>query len=288
MKHLRRLNSTILFKCLVAPTMILCVIFRNPILQWIAFGALVLWVAVLLLSAFGGTVEHLRRKRAEKQLSKLPSQPIAVHTAAEAEGKAPTQGEGRENAPREKSNLAESEVFLIRQINYRVTELLKATYPMVSWIWVKRPGVEQFCKGGTWKIQLAGTEPFNYGEVTITEKGAISIVMLQAVPLKEAEEQLADELASDDLLDRTDLKTWYAEAGGDLIAELIDNLNAQGHKRLLVKEDGSVCITLSGKEESVEQIENFPPRMEWEDFCQMLAGDDIKASATDAGLTMAW
>lgn len=270
MAKLRRLKSTTLFKCLVVPTVLLCAIFHKPALQWIAFCALVLWFIVLLLSTLGGVAERAKRKHMERKLGQM----------------AETKREPIQLAPAAK--LPENDVFLIRQIHIRITEQLKASYPMVSWIWVKRPSVDEICKGGVWKIRVANTEPFNFGEVEITDKGQIRIVMIQAVSLDDAEQKNGDDLAPEELMEQTDVKSWYEGTGEAVLGTIIDNLNAQGHRKLLVKEGGEVCITLAGAEQTVDQINGFPPRIVWEEFCQLLAEDDIKATIMSEGLSMAW
>lgn len=270
MAKLRRLNSTTLFKCLVVPTMLLCVIFHKPALQWIAFCALVLWLIVLLLSTFGGIAERFKRKRLERKLGQM----------------AETKRETIQSSSAEK--LPENDVFLIRQIHIRITEQLKASYPMVSWVWVKRPSIEAICKGGIWKIRVANTEPFNFAEVEITNKGQIRIMMIQAVPLDDAKQSNGDDLAPEELMEQADVKSWYEGTGEAELSTMIDNLNAQGHRKLVVKENGEVCITLAGAEQPVDQINNFPPRIVWEEFCQLLAEDDIKATIMPEGLSMAW
>lgn len=270
MAKLRRLNASTLFKCMVVPTMLLCAIFHKPALQWVAFFALLFWFIALLLSTFGGLVERRNRKRMEKKLGQISAakpEPIKLDPAP---------------------MLPENEVFLIRQIHIRITEQLKASYPLVSWIWVKRPSVEEICQGGVWKIRVANTEPFNFGEVEITSKGKIRIVMIQAVSLNDAEVKSSDDLAPEDLLKQVDVKSWYEDTGEAVLSTMIDNLNAQGHRKLLIKEDGEVCITLAGSEQKVDQINDFPPRIVWEEFCRLLAEDDIAATIIPEGLSMAW
>lgn len=89
-------------------------------------------------------------------------------------------------------------------------------------------------------------------------------------------------------MEQTDVKSWYEGTGEAVLGTIIDNLNAQGHRKLLVKEGGEVCITLAGAEQTVDQINGFPPRIVWEEFCQLLAEDDIKATIMSEGLSMAW
>ena len=108
--------------------------------------------------------------------------------------------------------------------------------------------------------------------------------------MKDAEEYRLsdDDLKPEEMLERVDVKSWYFEHGEIILAQMIDELNTQGHKELLIREDGDVVITTSGIEQVVERIKGFPPRMVWEDFCQLLKEDEINASVQSNGLALAW
>lgn len=269
MANYRQSTSSSLFRIIVMPAVLLCMIFRKPILQWIAVGAIAVWLLIVLLSALKRSGSRKKHRHAERRLAKL-SDDVSSDTLAKAE-------------------MPESELFLIRQINIRITEQLKETFPMVSWLWVRRPAAADLCAGGTWRIQTSNTDPFNYGEVTVSKLGRISITMLQATPLGEAAElPEADNLAPEEMLERVDVKTWYRTEGEQILADMIDDLNTQGHRRLIIREDGEVCIEHSGEMKTVNTIRNFPPRMTWADFCQILSEDDITATAAPEGLLLSW
>lgn len=97
-----------------------------------------------------------------------------------------------------------------------------------------------------------------------------------------------DDLAQEDLLERMDVKAWYQTQGESILCQMIDDLNTQGHKRLLVKDNGEVVIEIAGQEESVELLKDFPPRMVWDDFCHLLNEDEITASIQTEGLLLTW
>ena len=271
----RRSKSATLFRYLVLPPLFLCAIFRKPIFQWIAVVALVIW---LLSEIYVAAAAHRKRKTREKTTAKLDS--VSYEAIALPGSEAP--------------QIPDRDLFLIRQVNCRITEQLKRSYPMVAWIWHPRPSVEELNGGGTWRIQLSNAEPFNFGEVKIETSGKLHITLLQAVPLSEAAVVKTvlkvdpEDLTDDELLDRVDVKSWYLGHGEKVIAEMIDDLNTQGHKQLLIKDDGSVIITTSGKAQVVDSILNFPPRMAWDEFCQLLLEDDITASVKPEGLELAW
>lgn len=273
MKFLKSVSSSNLFRCLVVPTILLSCIFKQPVFQWVAVAALAVWLSVVLTGIIRETAGKAKQKKSEKQLATL-SRAVKEEPA-----------EPPKTSP-------DNDLFLIRQINYRITEQLKGTYPMVSWLWVKpRPSTEELCKGGTWRIRISNAEPFNFGEVAISKAGRLSITMLQATPLTDAKElKMEDDsdLKEDELLDRTDVKSWYQKEGGQILTRMIDDLNTQGHRKLLIHEDGEVFITSSGSEQSVEKISSFPSRMVWEEFCQVLGEDDIKAAIKPEGLALSW
>lgn len=277
MAFFRRVKTSTLFRFLVAPTLILCAILRKPIFQWIAVAAFGIWLFAMIVQAVGSLTNRVKRNHKPVQAIPQDLDQGQEHTD-DAE-------------PKTESADDDSRLFLIRQVNYRITEQLKSTYPMVAWLWVKRPETEQLCKGGLFRIRTSNTDPFNYAEVELNADGRLRITMLQAVSLKDAatiaaEEQ--DDLAQEELLERVDVRTWYNSTGEQILCQMIDDLNTQGHKKLLIKENGQVVIEVSGKEQLLDTITDFPPRMVWEEFCQLLREDEIKATIEKEGLQLAW
>lgn len=277
MARIRRMKSFTLFRILVVPSMLLCAILRAPVFQWIAVAAVLIWLTVVIMQSI-----RPMKERAKQAIPALDCK------TGQAE---PSKTEQLPEPAAVEEMTPESRLFLIRQVNYRITEQLKASYPMVAWLWVKRPEVEQLCKGGVFRIRTSNTDPFNYGEVEMDASGRLTITMLQAISLKDATETAAeekDDLRQEELLERVDVKDWYRSSGEDLICQMIDNLNTQGHKKLLIKENGQVVILAGGREQPVELIQDFPPRMVWDDFCQLLREDEINATVQQDGLMLAW
>ena len=219
MAFIRRIKLFTLFKYLVAPTMMLSAIFKFPALHWIAVAAFFLWVLVLILQGIDSLNQQMRRRRAlrPKAADPPPSQSRAAIQEVPVNQSA--------------SQATQSDLFLIRQVNYRITEQLKASYPMVSWLWLKRPEAAELCQGGRFRIRTTNTDPFNFGEVVLSSEGRLTITMLQDIPLKDAAEmELAskDDLAQEDLLERMDVKAWYQTQGEINHSQRIEDLNNQG------------------------------------------------------------
>lgn len=271
MAVIRQTKTATLFRCLVTPSLLVCAIFHKPIFQWVALGAAAIWLVVAIAESIG---KRQRRKKKAKSIKQL----AALNAPAEAVQEGPM------------SATPENELFLIRQINYRITEQLKESYPMIAWLWVKRPATTELCNGGTWRIRLTNADPFNYGEVEISQTGQLTITLLQAIALKEAKIDSVEsfDLSQEEILDRPDVRAWYREHGEKVLSEMIDDLNTQGHKKLLVKDDGTVVIESAGTEQYVDSLRDFPPRLAWPDFCQLLSEDEIQASVKPEGLLLAW
>ena len=269
MALIRQTKSVMLFRCLVVPSLLLCCIFRSPLFQWLALVASGIWLATELASVYW---QYRCRRKHTKSLQHLSESEVEL----------------KGDPPGAKTD--EHELFLIRQINYRITEQLKESYPMVSWLWQQQPNAEQLCKGGSWRIRLSNTDPFNYGEVEITRLGKITITLLQVVALKEAKTLVVEleDISEQELLDKVDVKGWYQKHGEQLLSEIIDDLNTQGHRQILIKEDGSVCVIASDQEQIVDTLRDFPPRKAWIELKQLLSEDEITASEKPEGLLMAW
>lgn len=259
-----------LFRLLVVPTMFLCAIVRHPATKAVAIVALVIWLGCLC-SYFNSEHEPESKEAREAQRRKDDPMDAIVH------------------------ELPQEDVFLLRQINFRITEMIKQVYPTVSWLWVRRPGVEELRSGGSWRLQLSETGPFNFAEANLDVSGRVEITMLQVVPLDSVSkvESLEATAQSEDLteseqLDRTEASTWYSEYGSEILASIIDGLNPQGHKHLVIHEDGEIFVKSGSKDVAVNKLEWFLPRLAWNEISNLLREDDITATVEDQGLALSW
>ena len=265
-----RIDAWSLMKILVVPCLFLCAIFKHPAFQWIAAGALALWVCFMLA--------EIIRPRIRKRKNPTVGQ---KQEAAKEHQELPT-------LPPEADD--DTKLSLLRQVNHRVMEQLKQSYPTVAWLWEARPSSEELSKGCTKRIKLYHCDPFNFGEVTLSASGKLEIALIQLVPLAEAEVQPKsdEDLEEKDILSRNDVKRWYTETGIALLSVLIDELNVQGHKRLVIHENGDVLVTVEGKEQAVDTIPDFPPRPAWDDLCVLAREDDISAEVRGQELAVSW
>ena len=231
-----RIDAWTLLRVLVVPCLFLCAIFKRPIFQWIACAALFVWVCFVISKLFRSHRKHCKKMPAEQKAfpAKQEAKPL-TETPQEADD--------------------DTRLSLLRQVNYRIMEQLKQSYPTVSWLWDTRPSSEDINRGCTKRIKLYHCDPFNFGEVTLSASGKLEIALIQRVPLAEV---------------------------------LIDELNVQGHKRLVIHENGDVLVTVEGKEQAVDTIPDFPPRPAWDDLCVLAREDDISAEVRGQELAVSW
>lgn len=110
-----RIDAWSLMKILVVPCLFLCAIFKHPAFQWIAAGALALWVCFMLA--------EIIRPRIRKRKNPTVGQ---KQEAAKEHQELPT-------LPPEADD--DTKLSLLRQVNHRVMEQLKQSYPTVAWLW---------------------------------------------------------------------------------------------------------------------------------------------------------
>ena len=184
-----------------------------------------------------------------------------------------------------KADQSETEAFMLSQVNQRITERLAQAFPMVEWSWLCRPDREELQTGGSWCIRLFRAEPYTYAEVILTETGEMKITML--VPADDASEEKPEEESTEEPK-QCGAGEWYNDYAGDLLATMIDNLNAQGYKRLTIHEDGEVYVQMGKKEIAVDKLEWFLPRRNWSEISDLLKEDGIRAAAEESGLMLKW
>ena len=114
MARIRRMKSFTLFRILVVPSLLLCAILRGPVFQWIAVAAVLIWLAVVIVQSIRPI--KIRAKQAIPALDSKIGQAEPPKTEQQPEPAVTAEG-----------MTPESRIFLIRQVNYRITEQLKAS-----------------------------------------------------------------------------------------------------------------------------------------------------------------
>ena len=87
---------------------------------------------------------------------------------------------------------------------------------------------------------------------------------------------------------KVDPASWYSLIGKPFLVEMIGNLQAKGHQKLFIGEQGDVYI-LNGKEPEVKgKLEHFPPKAYWPALLQVFADDELEAAETENAVEITW
>ena len=152
------------------------------------------------------------------------------------------------------------ETILLRQISYQITDYLQSAY-----------------------ISTRNTGEYNFAEVSMNQYGSLHLQMLTVSALK----RKGDRSASPDT-PKVDPASWYSLIGKPFLVEMIGNLQAKGHQKLFIGEQGDVYI-LNGKEPEVKgKLEHFPPKAYWPALLQVFADDELEAAETENAVEITW
>ena len=77
----------------------------------------------------------------------------------------------QEQAERFDRSLAQ---LLLRHVNYRVSDCLKAVYPDARWEWMMRDPALFVAQGGTGRIRVYGIPEYEFADVTVDQNGKLS------------------------------------------------------------------------------------------------------------------
>lgn len=175
------------------------------------------------------------------------------------------------------------ETILIRQISYQITDTLQSAFPEATWEFAEPLRLSHLLDGDAIRLSTRNTGNHNFAEVSMDEYGSLHLQMLTVSALK----RRGGKSASPDT-PKVDPASWYSLIGKPFLVEMIGNLQAKGHQKLFIGEQGDVYI-LNGKEPEVKgKLEHFPPKAYWPALLQVFADDELEAAETENAVEITW
>ncbi len=175
------------------------------------------------------------------------------------------------------------ETLLLRQISYQITDYLQAAYPEATWEFEEPVCLARFLKGQPVRLSTRNTGDYNFAEVSMNQYGSLHLQMLTVAALKHR----GGKSASPDT-QKIDPASWYSLIGQPFLLEMIGNLQAKGHQKLFISEQGDVYI-LNGAEPEVKgKLENFPPKAYWPALFEVFADDELDAEEKENAVEITW
>ena len=184
---------------------------------------------------------------------------------------------------RSTTNSTDMETLLLRQISYQITGKLQSAYPKATWEFLKSPSMNQLLNGVSIRIRTRNTGDYNFAEFHMDAYGSLSLSLMTIASLKR---QAASEEPAD--LQKVDPESWYSLIAKPLLIDLIGDLQAKGHQKLFINENGDIYIQDDNTTEHMGSFDHFPPKNYWPALTDIFINDELEAKETEHGLEISW
>ena len=85
-----------------------------------------------------------------------------------------------------------------------------------------------------------------------------------------------------------DVRAWYELIGQRILEAQITGLNANGHSKLTIKENGDIVINRQKKEVFVTALDSFPGKNYWDELVTILQENELNAKISGNALQVSW
>ena len=275
---------------LILTLLVLGAFFPKGLSQKLMAGAIILWLAILCGQFL---IRHSGRGIRRSSLHKIRTFVSGKYRAEKctAESPAPVP-EPTDFHMGECSYLySEQEVeMMLCHISLRITDKLKSAYPQAVWQWKQKPSLKDILAGATLRIAVDDMEKYNHADICFDRFGRIHVQPLVVGSFQPSAQDTPPEPENEEpeVPSVVDVSVWYELVGQKVLESLITELNAGGHTRLTIKENGDVVIRQNKKELLKATLENFPGRNYWEDLISTLEENELKARIAGDALQVSW
>lgn len=292
------LSSSI--KILIVSLLLLAVFFQKERSQKLMALALILWIAVtagiFLFRKSGKLAKKCRAfsaslkqaGRTAKAPAEKTAEPVPKADTEPAEPAAPTKP-----AP----DSRETETMLLH-ISLRITEKLKSAYPQSVWQWKDTPSLQGILAGGTVRILVENMDAYTHADISFDRFGRIHVEPMTIGSFAEpsgngtsagpgtGDADAAEEMPPEPSV--VDVRVWYELVGQKVLETQITDLNANGHTKLTIKENGDIVVNRQKKEVLKGTLDSFPAKSCWEELVLLLAEDELKGKIAGNTLQVSW
>lgn len=275
---------------LILTLLVLGAFFPKGLSQKLMAGAIILWLAILcgqfLIRHFG---KGIRRISLHKIRTFVSGKRRAEKCTAESPAPVPEPTDSRMGECSYLYSEQEAEMMLCH-ISLRITDKLKSAYPQAVWQWKQKPSLKDILAGATLRIAVDDMEKYNHADICFDRFGRIHVQPLVVGSFQPSAQDTPPEPENEEpkAPSVVDVSVWYELVGQKVLESLITELNAGGHTRLTIKENGDVVIRQNKKELLKTTLENFPGRNYWEELISTLEENELKARIAGDALQVSW
>ena len=282
-------------KILIVSLLLLAVFFQKERSQKLMALAVILWIAVtagIFLFRKSGKLA----KKCGAFFASLRQTGKTAKTAADTPAEAEPETEPASPA-KPAPDSRETETMLLH-IALRITEKLKSAYPQSVWQWKDTPSLKDILAGGTVRILVENMDAYTHADISFDRFGRIHVEPMtigtfaepsgngtSAGP-KTGDADAAEETSPEPSV--VDVRVWYELVGQKVLESQITELNANGHTKLTIKENGDIVVNRQKKEMLKGTLDSFPAKSYWEELVLLLAEDELKGKITGNTLQVSW
>ncbi|RKJ19007.1 hypothetical protein D7X48_15615 [bacterium D16-50] len=283
-------------KILIVSLLLLAVFFQKERSQL----ALILWIAVtagiFLFRKSGKLAKKCRAFSASlKQAGRTAKAP--AEKTAEPVPKADTEPAEPAAPAKPAPDSRETETMLLH-ISLRITEKLKSAYPQSVWQWKDTPSLQGILAGGTVRILVENMDAYTHADISFDRFGRIHVEPMTIGSFAEpsgngtsagtgtGDADAAEEMPPEPSV--VDVRVWYELVGQKVLETQITDLNANGHTKLTIKENGDIVVNRQKKEVLKGTLDSFPAKSCWEELVLLLAEDELKGKIAGNTLQVSW
>ena len=287
-------------KILIVSLLLLAVFFQKERSQKLMALALILWGAVtagiFLFRKSGKLAKKSRAFSASlKQAGRTAKAP--AEKTAEPVPKADTEPAEPAAPAKPAPDSRETETMLLH-ISLRITEKLKSAYPQSVWQWKDTPSLQGILAGGTVRILVENMDAYTHADISFDRFGRIHVEPMTIGSFAEpsgngtsagpgtGDADAAEEMPPEPSV--VDVRVWYELVGQKVLETQITDLNANGHTKLTIKENGDIVVNRQKKEVLKGTLDSFPAKSCWEELVLLLAEDELKGKIAGNTLQVSW
>lgn len=259
---------------------------------------------VIILALFSGKLSHILlaaaiaawllrmlflmlKRRGKLPQSILPCK-IPLHRQVKMESAAAQSGDqpSVQTAESTTDRPVLDEQLMLRHISNRISEKLHSAYPEATWQYRSEPSLSHILNGGTVRIVTENTDAYTHADIWFDKYAKIRIEMLVVGEFASSSPQAPAPGTEEPAV--VDVETWYNLIGQKVLDSVITDLNAKGHKRLSILENGDIVTGNGKKKNLVDTLENFPVKNYWKELLEILADNDLTGTINQDQLVVAW
>lgn len=273
-------------KILIVSLLLLAVFFQKERSQKLMALAVILWIAVtagIFLFRKSGKLA----KKCGAFFASLRQTGKTAKTAADTPAEAEPETEPASPA-KPAPDSRETETMLLH-IALRITEKLKSAYPQSVWQWKDTPSLQDILAGGTVRILVENMDAYTHADISFDRFGRIHVEPMTIGTFAEPpadDPDDAEETPPEPSV--VDVSVWYELVGQKVLESQITDLNANGHTKLTIKENGDIIVNRQKKEMLKVTLDSFPAKSYWEELVLLLAEDELKGKITGNTLQVSW